>query len=116
MCTLTKHFAVTGCNRRGRLLRLARFLDRDLIPCGSAGSGLSDAAVRQIRAALDAKEAVIVTVKFRGFTPSGELCHPVIRGWQRSSWPCTRVTADLLGTAAVGPDDDVEHARDRGDD
>jgi bifunctional non-homologous end joining protein LigD len=83
MCTLTKHFAVMGYNRRGRSLRLARFLDHDLIPCGSAGSGLSEAAVRQIRAALDARQAVIVTVKFRGFTPAGELHHPVIRAWHR---------------------------------
>jgi bifunctional non-homologous end joining protein LigD len=83
MCTLTERFAVMGYNRRGRSLRLARFLDRDPIPCGSAGSGLSDAAVRQIRAALDARQAVIVTVKFRGFTPAGELHHPVIRAWHR---------------------------------
>ena len=83
MCTRTERFAVMGYNRRGHSLRLARFLDRDVIPCGSVGSGLSDAAVRQIRAALDAKEAVIVTVKYRGFTPSGELRHPVIRAWHR---------------------------------
>jgi bifunctional non-homologous end joining protein LigD len=83
MCTLTERFAVMGYNRRGHSLRLARFLDRDVIPCGSAGSGLSDAAVRQIRAALDAKQAVIVTVKYRGFAPSGELRHPVIRAWYR---------------------------------
>jgi bifunctional non-homologous end joining protein LigD len=83
MCTLTAHFAVMGYNRRGRSLRLARFLDRDLIPCGSVGRGLSDVAVRQIRAALDVKQGAIVTVKFRGFTSAGELRHPVIRGWYR---------------------------------
>jgi bifunctional non-homologous end joining protein LigD len=82
MCTLTAHFAVTGYNRRSHALRLGRYLDRDLIPCGSAGFGLSVAAIRQIRAALDARQAVIVTVKFRGFTLAGELRHPVIRGWQ----------------------------------
>ena len=41
-CTLTNHFAVMGADRTGRSLRLSRFLDRGLIPCGSAGSGLSD--------------------------------------------------------------------------
>jgi bifunctional non-homologous end joining protein LigD len=83
-CTLTDHFAVMGYDRDGRSLRLSRFLDRGLIPCGSAGSGLSDSDARQIRAALDAGQAVIVTVEYRGFTPAGELRHPVIRGWYRS--------------------------------
>jgi bifunctional non-homologous end joining protein LigD len=82
-CTLTDHFAVMGYDRQGRSLRLARFLDRGLVPCGSAGSGLSDADVRQVRAALDAKHAVIVTVEYRGFTPAGELRHPVVRAWHR---------------------------------
>ena len=36
------------------------------------------------RAALNGKQAVIVTVEYRGFTPSGELRHPVIRAWYRS--------------------------------
>jgi bifunctional non-homologous end joining protein LigD len=82
-CTLTDHFAVMGYDRDGRSLRLSRFLDRGLVPCGSAGSGLSDSDARQIRAALDAKQAVIVTADYRGFTPSGELRHPVIREWHR---------------------------------
>ena len=63
--------------------RLSHFLDRGLVPCGSAGSGLSDSDVRQVRAALDARQAVIVTVDYRGFTPAGELRHPVIRQWYR---------------------------------
>ena len=75
-CSLTDHFAVLGTDRTGRSLRLSRFLDRGLVPCGWAGSGLSDSDMRQIRAALDAKQAVIVTVEYRGFTPSGELRHP----------------------------------------
>jgi bifunctional non-homologous end joining protein LigD len=82
-CTLTDHFAVMGADRTGRLLRLSRLLDRGFIPCGSAGSGLSDSDARQIRAALDARQAVIVTVEYRGFTPAGELRHPLIRGWHR---------------------------------
>ena len=36
-------------------------------------------------AALDAKQAVIVTVEYRGFTPSEELRHPVIQAWHRRS-------------------------------
>ena len=38
--------------------------------------------MRPDMAALDAKQAVIVTVESRGFTPAGELRHPVIRAWQ----------------------------------
>jgi bifunctional non-homologous end joining protein LigD len=53
-----------------------------LKPCGSAGSGLSEAAVKQIRAALDAGKPVVVEVEHRGFTPDGELRHRVIRGWE----------------------------------
>ena len=64
-------------------MRLARLVDRDLVSCGSAGSGLSVADVRQIRDALDGGHAIIVTVEYRGFTPAGELRHPVIRAWQR---------------------------------
>ena len=50
---------VMGADRTGRSLRLSRFLDRGLVPCGSAGSGLSDSDAQKIRAALDAKQAVI---------------------------------------------------------
>ena len=75
--------AVTGYNGQGRSLQLARLVDCDLVLCGSAGSGLSDADAREVRAALDAGHAIIVTVEYRGFTPAGELRHPVIRGWQR---------------------------------
>ena len=52
-------------------LRLARLVDRDLVRCGSAGSGLSDADARQVRAALDARHSVIVTVEYRSLTPGG---------------------------------------------
>jgi bifunctional non-homologous end joining protein LigD len=82
-CTETDHFAVIGYDRRGRSLRLARLVDRDPVFCGSAGSGLSVADVRQIRDVLDAGHAIIATVEYRGFTPAGELRHPVIRGWHR---------------------------------
>jgi bifunctional non-homologous end joining protein LigD len=82
-CTLTEHFGVLGYDRGGRSLRLARMTDGVLSRCGSAGSGLSDSDARQIRAALDARQAVIVTVEYRGFTPAGELRHPVIRSWYR---------------------------------
>lgn len=82
-CTETGHFAVLGYDRQWRSLRLARLVESDLVSCGSAGSGLSVADVRQIRAVLDAGHAVVATVEYRGFTPAGELRHPVIRGWQR---------------------------------
>ncbi len=99
-CTMTEHFAVMGGDRTGRSLRLSRFLDRGLVACGSAGSGLSDSDARQIRAALDAKQAVIVTVEYRGFTPSGELRHPVIRGWYRADLPTRKLFRLVQGDAA----------------
>ena len=82
-CTETQHFAVLGYEREGRSIRLARLIDGDLLACGSAGSGLSDADARQIRAALEAGQAVIAKIEYRGFTPAGELRHPVVRGWQQ---------------------------------
>jgi bifunctional non-homologous end joining protein LigD len=82
-CTATENFAILGYVRGGRSVRLARLVEENLVPCGSAGSGLSVADVRQIRDALDAGHAAIATVEYRGFTPAGELRHPVIRGWQR---------------------------------
>ena len=39
-------------------------------------TGLSNIDARQIRAALDAGHAVIITVEYRGFTPHGELRSP----------------------------------------
>jgi hypothetical protein len=36
-----------------------------------------------LRAALATRQAVIVTVERRGFTSSGEMRHPVSRGWYR---------------------------------
>jgi bifunctional non-homologous end joining protein LigD len=81
-CITTEHFAVLGYDRAGRSLRLARLEQGELVGCGSAGSGLSEAAVKQIRAALDAHKPVVVEVEHRGFTPDGELRHPVNRGWE----------------------------------
>jgi bifunctional non-homologous end joining protein LigD len=77
-CTTTEHFAVIGRDRSGRSLHLAQLVKGELKPCGSAGSGLSEAAVRQIRSALDASKPVVVEVEHRGFTPDGELRHPVV--------------------------------------
>ena len=54
----------------------------ELVGCGSAGSGLSEAAVREIRAAIDAGRPVVVEIEHRDFRPDGELRHPVIRGWE----------------------------------
>ena len=81
-CTTSEHFAVLGYDRAGRSLRLAHLVEGALVPCGSAGSGLSEAAVRQIRSALDASKPVVVEVEHRGFAPDGELRHPVIRAWE----------------------------------
>ena len=72
-CAMTGHFGLLGYDRDGRSLRLAHVTDGILVRCGSAGSELSDADARQIRAALDAGHAVIVTVEYRGFTPDREL-------------------------------------------
>jgi bifunctional non-homologous end joining protein LigD len=73
-----------GYDRQGRLLRVARIIEGNLVACGSAGSGLSDADAHQVRAALDAGHAVIVIIiEYGGFTPVGELRHPVIRAWHR---------------------------------
>ena len=71
-----------GYDREGRSLRLAQLVEGELKPSGSAGSGLSETAVREIRSALDASKPVVVEVEHRGFTPNGELRHPVIRGWE----------------------------------
>jgi bifunctional non-homologous end joining protein LigD len=69
-------------DRSGRSLHLARLVEGELKPCGSAGSGLSEAAVNQIRVTIDAGRPVVVEVERRSFTPDGELRHPVIRGWE----------------------------------
>ena len=81
-CTTTAHFALLGYEREGRSLRLARLDQGELVGCGSAGSGLSEAAVREIRAAIDAGRPVVVEIEHRDFRPDGELRHPVIRGWE----------------------------------
>jgi bifunctional non-homologous end joining protein LigD len=70
-CTTTEHFGVLGYDHEGRSLRLARLVEGELVGCGSAGSGLSEAAVLEIRAALDAGRPVVVEVEHRGFTPDG---------------------------------------------
>ena len=40
-CSTTEHFAVLGFDRGRRSLRLARLVEGELVPCGSAGTGLS---------------------------------------------------------------------------
>jgi bifunctional non-homologous end joining protein LigD len=80
-CTTTEHFAVIGFDPRRRSLRLARLSEGDLVPCGSAGSGLSDTDVRRIRVARDMGRPVLAEIEYRGLTPAGELRHPVIKGW-----------------------------------
>jgi bifunctional non-homologous end joining protein LigD len=84
-CTTSEHFAAIRQDRSGRSLRVAQLVEGELKPCGSAGSGLSEAAVGQIQSALDAGKPVVVEVEHRGFTPDGELRHPVFRGWEIGS-------------------------------
>ena len=85
-CMHVDQFAVIGFVPRGRTslrsLRLAHLVGGKLIPCGSAGSGLSETMARELRAALDACRHVVVEAEHRGFTPAGELRHPVIKGWE----------------------------------
>ena len=84
-CTTTEHFAVIGADPlRGpvRSLKLATLKQPgELVPCGSAGSGLSEKDGRDIRAAVDAGRPVVAEIEYRGFTPAGELRHPVVRRW-----------------------------------
>jgi bifunctional non-homologous end joining protein LigD len=80
-CTITEQFAVLGFDPRRRSLRLARLSEDDLVPCGLAGSGLSETNVRRIRIALDMGRPVLAEIEYRGLTPAGELRHPVIRRW-----------------------------------
>jgi bifunctional non-homologous end joining protein LigD len=84
---MTEHFAVTGIERsRGRERRavtLSRLEgDSQLIPCGSAGSRLTDTDLCGIRAALAEGAPVIAEVEHRGFTPDGQLRQPVVRSWE----------------------------------
>jgi bifunctional non-homologous end joining protein LigD len=43
---------------------------------------LSQSDGRQLRIALDLGRPVVAEVEYRGLTPAGELCHPVVKGWQ----------------------------------
>jgi bifunctional non-homologous end joining protein LigD len=76
---------VTDCERVGRsglrTLQVAVLRDGELVPAGWVGTGLSGAACKGIRAALDAGKPVVIDVEFRGWTPAWELRHPVFKGW-----------------------------------
>ena len=84
-CTLTESFAVIGFDPAGSRgvasLKLARLQDGDLLPCGSVGSGISAEASRKLREVIEAGAHVVADVEFRGWTPAGELRHPVFKGW-----------------------------------
>jgi bifunctional non-homologous end joining protein LigD len=83
VCTMRDSFAVIGAaGSPARALRLARLAEDELVTCGWAGSGLTVAAGRAIRAALVAKQPIIVDVDHRGLRPAGELRHPVVRAWR----------------------------------
>lgn len=84
-CSKTEAFAVTGFEPRGRTgvasLKISTLKDGVLVRAGWVGSGLSERDSRAIRALLDRGEHVVVEVEFRGWTPAGELRHPVFKGW-----------------------------------
>jgi bifunctional non-homologous end joining protein LigD len=83
VCTQRDSFAVVGAaGSPARALRLARLVEGKLIRCGWAGSGLTVAAGRDIRGALDAKRPIVVDIDHRGLTPAGELRHSVVRAWR----------------------------------
>jgi bifunctional non-homologous end joining protein LigD len=88
-CTTTEDFAVTGIEAEGshrerRSVTLSRLVgDMQLAPCGSAGAGLSDADLREIRAALRSRAPIVAVVEHRGLTPDGQLRHPAVRSWRR---------------------------------
>ncbi len=85
-CMLTEHFAVIGTEpTRGpvRSLRLARLVEGRLVPCGSAGAGLSEQDGKRIRAVLDAGGVIVAEVEYGELTTLGELRHPVVRDWHQ---------------------------------
>jgi bifunctional non-homologous end joining protein LigD len=85
-CMLTEHFAVIGAEpTRGpvRSLRLARLVEGRLVPCGSAGAGLSEQDGKRIRAVLDAGGVIVAEVEYGELTTLGELRHPVVRDWHQ---------------------------------
>ncbi|SDR63531.1 bifunctional non-homologous end joining protein LigD [Rhizobiales bacterium GAS113] len=85
-CTQVENFAVIGADPPARApvrsLRLARLVAGALVPCGWAGSGLSERVGRELRAALDAGRPVVAEIEYRGITPAGELRHPVVKAWR----------------------------------
>ena len=84
-CTRVDHFAVVGFKPAGRAglssLKLAKLVDGALVPCGWAGSGITENGSRELRHALDAGRLGVAEIEHRGGTPAGELRHPVVRGW-----------------------------------
>jgi bifunctional non-homologous end joining protein LigD len=84
-CTTKESFAVVGCEKVGRsglrTLQVATLKDGKLVPAGWVGTGLTGPVCKEIRAALDAGEPVVIDVEFRGWTPAGELRHAVFKGW-----------------------------------
>jgi bifunctional non-homologous end joining protein LigD len=85
-CVVTEHFAVIGTEpTRGpvRSLKLARLVEGKLVPCGSAGSGISEQDGKRIRAVLDAGGVIVAEVEYRELTSTGELRDPVVRDWHQ---------------------------------
>ena len=85
-CTTTEHFAVIGFDPRGSTgvasLKLA-LRDCALVQAESVGSGLTERDSGALRAMLEAGQPVVVDLEHRGWTPAGELRHPVFKDYHR---------------------------------
>lgn len=84
-CTKVDSFAVVGFDPEGRrgvaALKLARLVDGDLRPCGYVGSGIGATDRKALRGLLDVGAHLVADVEYRGFSPAGELRHPVFKGF-----------------------------------
>jgi hypothetical protein len=97
-------FAIIGAKpARGsvRSLKLARLVDGTLTPCGWLGSGLTEAEGTKIRVATNARRALVAEVEYRGFTPAGELRHPVLRRRASSVRPSSARLAAMIHRRAL---------------
>lgn len=69
-----------GSRKRLGALELATYREGELTPCGRVGSGLSKAEIDRLLPKLEAKEPVVVRVRYAGWTEDGNLRHPVYLG------------------------------------
>lgn len=69
-----------GSRKRLGALELATFRGGELTPCGRVGSGLSKTEIDRLLPKLEAREPVVVRVRYAGWTDDGNLRHPVYLG------------------------------------